>query len=554
MEYQEFMELVPEETKIFVDSLLPYLSYYSNRELVYKEKISNHDTNKKLFLSLYVLSKNPMYHNLLVQLSFDRSLYKIDSEKIEEKNIIRQEVFHCMDDVLKGNDPTVFRNLTPIDIVLAFLRKYQFDNTVGDEIFRYVFHNKFNKICADNLYNQLTKYSSQIKQNRIIQIENSIYNHVPNHIISYFETNCTNLDIRYDILQLEVENEKPYEQILSIDQRIQLLSNEQVSPIDLSDITSILNFGNSLVIHSNYIHNELSKLVLSDTHDSAIQEMNHMIENTYSIESLKDSKKSFWSKIFHTQENQESQMVFDSEKIKKLQQTIEQNIETLSKEIVGYDNIRKYIEAYRQKNNTHFLIAQEAEKKIQEKLQNIDPEQDNQYSEFLVTNSQLQMIHNKVNRFATTNQLMRQELLSINQTIVNHFITINALEMARDDLMPLIGSELAISQGRTTEGQGMELTKNVMSLFQTLLSRNLSGALVQMQQLQNHLISSDTLAILNGDIKHYLNEVNQAQNIQNRVETLATDQISLDGDLNLTEKSPLENGSSNSTSQKKLKK
>ena len=185
MEYQEFMELVPEETKIFVDSLLPYLSYYSDRELEYKEIISSNDTNKKLFLSLYVLSENPIYHNLLVQLDFDRSLYKINSKKIEEKNIIRQEVFHCMDDILTDNDPTVFRNLTPIDIVLVFLRKYQLDKTVSDRIFKYIFHDK---IRADNLYNQLTKYSSQIKQNRIIQIENSIYNHVPNHIISYFET------------------------------------------------------------------------------------------------------------------------------------------------------------------------------------------------------------------------------------------------------------------------------------------------------------------------------------------------------------------------------
>ena len=134
-------------------------------------------------------------------------------------------------------------------------------------------------------------------------------------------------------------------------------------------------------------------------------------------------------------------------------------------------------------------------------------------------------MRDKVNRFSTSNHLMKQELFKVNQAIVNHFITINALEMARDDLLPLIGSELALTQGRNTENKSLDLSKNVIELFQSLLSRNVTGAVENMEKLKQSSLSANTFELLNKDIEVYLQGLRQSTQLEGKVESLDIDQI-----------------------------
>ena len=113
----------------------------------------------------------------------------------------------------------------------------------------------------------------------------------------------------------------------------------------------------------------------------------------------------------------------------------------------------------------------------------------------------------KTNRFFTSNHLMKQELFKINQAIVNHFITINALEMARDDLMPLIGSELALTRGRESENSAIELSQSMVNLFKSLLSRNVEGALENMVKLKEMNLPESIYQTLNQDIEIYLKKI-----------------------------------------------
>ena len=103
---------------------------------------------------------------------------------------------------------------------------------------------------------------------------------------------------------------------------------------------------------------------------------------------------------------------------------------------------------------------------------------------------------------------MKQELFKINQIIINHFITINTLEMARDDLLPLIGSELAINIGRNTENSALELSQSVMGLFQSLLTRNVDTAQENIERISNIGINNDTLELINRDISNYMLNLN----------------------------------------------
>ncbi len=335
----------------------------------------------------------------------------------------------------------------------------------------------------------------------------------------------------YDILKEEVESKKDHELSLSIDDRIKVLSEESVDSLDLTDVKSILHFGNSLSIHSKYIHDELPRLMMSDAHDKSVETISHIVDKIYTEVPVEKKKRSLFDRLFGVVvEDEEPKLVLNPDAIQELKDAIDSNIESLSKELLGYDAIRKYIEAYRKKNRSHLLVAMSETEKVEEEVQSLNPKKEEDYAAFLLATSRLQIMRDKTNRFSTSNHLMKQELLKVNQAIVNHFITINALEMAKDDLLPLIGSELALTQGRNTENKSLNLSENVIGLFQSLLSRNVAGAVENMEKLKGANLSADTFALLNRDIEVYLQGLNQATQLEGRVEPLDIDQVTMTSD------------------------
>lgn len=330
----------------------------------------------------------------------------------------------------------------------------------------------------------------------------------------------------YDILKEEVESKKDHELSLSIDERIKVLSEESIDSLDLTDVKSILHFGNSLSVHSKYIHDELPKLMMSDVHDKSVEAINHIVDKVYTKVPVEKRKKSLFERLFLVSgEEEEEKLVLNPDAIQELKDAIDSNIEALSKELLGYDSIRKYIEVYRRKNRSHFLVAMNETENIEQEVKGLSPEKEEEYAAFLIATSRLQIMRDKVNRFSTSNHLMKQELFKVNQAIVNHFITINALEMARDDLLPLIGSELALTQGRNTENKSLDLSKNVIELFQSLLSRNVTGAVENMEKLKQSSLSANTFELLNKDIEVYLHGLRQSTQLEGKVESLDIDQI-----------------------------
>lgn len=346
----------------------------------------------------------------------------------------------------------------------------------------------------------------------------------------FLENLAVQVGANYDILKEEVETGKDYELSLTIDDRIALLSGEAIDTLDLNDIKSVLHFGNCLSIHSKYIHDELPKLMLSDVHQTSIDTINNIIDRVYEKKEITQKKKKGWFvRLFSSvkEESESPEYVLNANAVEELKESIDANISTLSTELLGYDAIRKYIEVYRRKNRTHYIVANDMVSKIQTELENLDPHKDEEYEKFLTASSRLQIMTDKSNRFATTNHLMQQELFKVNQAIVNHFITINALEMARDDLLPLVGSELALGKGRTTENQSLELSQNVMQLFQSLLDRNVDGAVKNMEQLRCSNLSADIFESLNQDIQVYLQGLNQASHLEKKMENLDIDQVGI---------------------------
>ena len=376
-----------------------------------------------------------------------------------------------------------------------------------------------------------------------IQYGNSNYNRTVSDLISrlfdktigkeslILEEIVSFVGSNYDILKEEVESKKDHELSLSIDARIKILSEESVDLLNSEDVKSILHFGNSLSIHSRYIHDELPRLMMSDAHDQSVETITHIVDKIYTEVPAEKKKRSLFARLFGIAvEDEKPKLVLNPGAIQELKDAIDSNIESLSKELLGYDAIRRYIEAYRKKNRSHLLLAMAETEKVDQEVNSLNPDKEEEYAAFLLATSRLQIMRDKTNRFSTSNHLMKQELLKVNQAIVNHFITINALEMARDDLLPLIGSELALTQGRNTENKSLDLSGNVIGLFQSLLSRNVTGAVEYMEKLKQSSLSADTFALLNKDIEVYLQGLNQASQLEGKVESLDIDQVGITSD------------------------
>lgn len=492
--YQQYLERTKEARKLNEAKTL--LNDYQNTTMSYIQNVIR--IHKRIINKVEENQEVKSHFNTvfdIIELSFVLGLFTVNNDIryfFEKNQLTLENILQ-----LNGLESDIIKDLEKeeIDYLLLLDQYYPF---VSSTMYRY------NKSVSD-IAQQI--FSSQFSQNSLI-----------------LEKTAATLGADYNILKEEVETKKDHELSLTVDDRIQLLTATSVDTLNLDDVKSILHFGNSLSVHSKYIHDELPKLMLGDAHDRSIATINDIIDRVYTKQPVVARKKGFLERLFAISvEEEKPKVVLNSEAVQELKGAIDQNIEALSKELLGYDTIRRYIEVYRGKNRSHFMVASEEVEKMEDLVANLDPHNEEEYAEFLKSTSNLQIMRDKVNRFSTSNYLMKQELLKVNQAIVNHFITINALEMARDDLLPLIGSELALGKGRDTENQALDLSQNVIGLFQSLLTRNVDSAVENIEKLKQSSLPESLLTALNHDIEVYLKGLNQTAVVEQRIESLDMD-------------------------------
>ena len=317
----------------------------------------------------------------------------------------------------------------------------------------------------------------------------------------------------YKALKYEIETGCDYEDTLTVDDRIILLNNQEVDPIDINAVSSILSFGNSLKSHAKVIYDELPKIALSDTNEQSVETIKSLTTQVYSQEEPK--KRGLIGRLFSVDRREISpRITINHEALSTLKGTINENVVQLSGEVHGYDEIRKYLEAYIKKNREHYEVISSMIEKVSNELSRLDPRNRNQYARYLQLTSVLQILKDKANRFMTTIRIAEQDLVRINQSIVSHFITINSLDMAKTDLLPLIGAELAIAQGRMTEKGALDLTKNVIGLFNALLTGNTEETMEGIRMLKEADIPQELLNTISEDIEVHLQGIKRKEELE----------------------------------------
>lgn len=323
-------------------------------------------------------------------------------------------------------------------------------------------------------------------QNNGHKYKNSIQNILINLISGgYFDELITNKNA----LLYELKETKKY--IPSLSETIENLQSIPIEEVNIDSLSEIMKFGDALNGEYELVTSEERKALESDSSALSIQTINDLLSNK------NKRKKGFWTSLFEPYEEEKN--ITD---IPTLKEAINKNITTLSRELLTFDLVRKYISVYFAKNLEYVNKSSEALALLNERLSKLNPKDTFEYASFLEVNSMKTIMTEKNKRFNVTSSLLNQELYKINVAIVNHFITINALEMARDYLIPLIGSEVIIGTGFISNNNAMQITNDVIGLFQAILAQNVEQTKIMLERLNN--IPNIDVTKLNANVNGYI--------------------------------------------------
>ncbi len=351
---------------------------------------------------------------------------------------------------------------------------------------------KFGFINSEFAYNEINLENFMSLVNYFI-VENNNHkykNNIQNILISligdgYFDELITNKKA----LLYELKETKKY--IPSLTETIENLQNSVVEEVNIDSLSEIMKFGDALTGEYELVTSEERKALESDSSALSIQTINDLLSRK------NKPKKGFWASLFEPYE--EEKTITD---VPTLKEAINKNITILSRELLTFDLVRKYISVYFAKNLEYVNKSSEALALLNERLSKLNPKDTFEYASFLEVNSMKTIMTEKNKRFNVTSSLLNQELYKINAAIVNHFITINALEMARDDLIPLIGSEVIIGTGFISNNSAMQITNDVIGLFQAILAQNVEQTKIMLERLNN--MPNIDVTKLNANVNGYI--------------------------------------------------
>ena len=337
-----------------------------------------------------------------------------------------------------------------------------------------------------NLENFMSLVNYFIVENNNHKYKNSIQNILISLIESgYFDELITNKKA----LLYELKETKKY--IPTLSETIENLQNSVVEEVNIDSLSEIMKFGDALNGEYELVTSEERKALESDSSALSIQTINDLLSRK------NKPKKGFWASLFEPYEEEKN--ITD---VPTLKEAINKNIMILSRELLTFDLVRKYISVYFAKNLEYVNKSSEALALLNERLSKLDPKDTFEYASFLEVNSMKTIMKEKNKRFNVTSSLLNQELYKINAAIVNHFITINALEMARDDLIPLIGSEVIIGTGFISNNNAMQITNDVIGLFQAILAQNVEQTKIMLERLNN--MPNIDVTKLNANVNGYI--------------------------------------------------
>ncbi len=316
----------------------------------------------------------------------------------------------------------------------------------------------------------------------------------------------------YEILKYEVTTLKDYDLSLDLETRISRLLNTPITQLDLNDMKSILYFGDSVYNHLRYIQDALPSASELASTSKALQPINEIKEKIYLVESVEKPRKGilkyFPKKLLDTLlgPNLVEEKILDPNALPYLQEVLDGHIHLMTDQVAGYDAIRRYIEAHKAKNEELMKVAREAYKQARKKELSLSRDK-SKMDEYFNWKSKREVMESKVRRLKESEELLKQQLVQINQIMSSHMITIDGLERSKEVFMPIIGSQFAIQAGLTTQNYSLELTQRVMNLMNSMITRNRDQANENVKLLHNYSLTDDTVEKVESTIDTFFERI-----------------------------------------------
>lgn len=288
-----------------------------------------------------------------------------------------------------------------------------------------------------------------------------------------------------------------------VDKLISNLKNVDVKEVCTTNLDSLINYGDELSKNTDLVNAEYQKLIVNNLLETSLSDVEKIVGEIENIKPVNKKKSIFDRLSFKNGQIQEEQKEMNIDILTRLNESINCGISDLNRELSGYDSIKRYNEVYIDKLKKCISLTKEAINKETQAASVCENE-----NEKLNHATNIEILKNKLNNFEISLVSKMSELVQIHQSIINHFVTISSLKTAREDLVPLIASEIAISIGNNTERKSLELSKCVVGLFNSLLERNAEGTKENLERLKSTGLSKETISKISNDLESYLSTAN----------------------------------------------
>lgn len=290
-----------------------------------------------------------------------------------------------------------------------------------------------------------------------------------------------------------------------LNKKLAKFKNEEIPELE-NNIPSISSYGDGISKHSLIISNELNNLVLNDSLDLSVDTIKKLVSQVY-----QNDKKLTLTKLFKKKESNR----INVDAIDRLKEKIENYINILNQELLSYDYMKKYIEIYLSKIS---LYTSEISKELDRvnNILDINPNMESEnYMDYLNYVSMKKILSQKKDSFIKRETIMKQELYKIHMMIINHSFTLDTLKTSRDDIIPLIGSNILIMKGTNTENKALELSHNLVMLLNGLFSKNVDQINLTMDKIKDSLISDATMFQIEETVQRYISNISLVEGNEN---------------------------------------
>lgn len=335
------------------------------------------------------------------------------------------------------------------------------------------------------------------------------YMYVPNIILSEFQREnnileplCNSLGSDYNQLKAQIMFDEKYNNTISLKEKIEILSKQEVDDLDISNVSSLVKYGSPL---SNYTKSlELPTVSKDDT----LSEIENILERIRPKKEIVTRGFFFSNDIEVTKPGE----TVTPQIISELREKIDKEISTLQNEVLTYADVIEYIKAYVSKSNEYVIKLDEKIEEVESKMNNITDEELRYTSKFILDNLKV-----KKTSLKSSIVLWKQEQLKYMQLTSNHLININALNLTRDSLLPLISSETLISTGLANDSDSLKLQGSIIELLDSLINNNALAAKKNIEEVKKITPSLELIESIENTLNDQISKTKMIDNKSKKI-------------------------------------